>query len=428
MTAKWGIPLGLLLCLNAVGAPHDTTEKTFNLTEVRNLIQKNRTVIIEKLNQDIASEKLEEQKTLRMPDLSIDGNGYFFNQIPLKSKADNTNSLLYQFNISSEFDLYTGGMHTYAIERRKKEQEISKNKLEATENQIQLQAYILLYDIHRNIEYRKFIQSSIRLREKEYERIDQLYKNGLVLKSDLLRSKLYITDLQKDEVAIKNSIDILSDKLCVLLGMEEAYTIRPMLNTDLNYKLTESFEELFQYALAHSPHLRMHRNLKEREETVLKEIRSAQRPHLKLYAKYGAGSPAPSFNYNHQLGGEIGAKVSISLSSFYKKKHAKNAQLQKIQQSGWELSEEEEKLRNSLFELYTRYNESLINIDRALEKIDMSKESTRILTNSYFNQQALLIDVLESETKSMEASFEWVEAIVNSQKYYWALKQICGYL
>ena len=428
MTVKWMIPLGLLLCLNAVGAPHETAEKTFKLVEVRELIKQNRTVIIEKLNQDIASQKLQEQKTLRMPDLAVDGNGYFFNQIPLSSKASNTNSLLYQFNISSEFDLYTGGMHTYAIERRKKDEEISKNKLEVTENEIQLQAYVLLYDIHRNIEYRKFIQSSIRLREKEYERIDQLYKNGLVLKSDLLRSKLYITDLQKDEVAIKNSIDILSEKLCVLLGMEKSYTIRPMLNTDLNYKLTESFEELFRYALAHSPHLRMHRNFKEREETVLKEIRSAQRPHVKLYAQYGAGSPAPSFNYNHQLGGEIGAKVSFSLSSFYKKRHAKKAQQHKIEQSEWALSEEEEKLRNSLFELYTRYNESLINIDRALEKIDMSKESTRILTNSYFNQQALLIDVLESETKSMEASFEWVEAIVNSQKYYWALKQICGYL
>ena len=428
MTAKWGIPLCFLLCSHVMGAPHHSAEKTFNLKEVRQLIQKNRTVIIERLNKDIASENLEQQKIERMPELGLDGNGYFFNQTPISSKTSNTNSLLYHFNVSSEFDLYTGGMHKNAIERRQKEQEISENKLKSTQDKIELQAYVLLYDIHRNIKYQDFVRSSIRLREKEYERINQLYKNGLVLKSDLLRSKLYITDLQKDEIAIKNSIDILSDKLCVLLGMEQSYTIKPMLKTDLNYKLTESFDELFQYALEHSPNLRMHRNLREREETVLKEIRSTQRPHLKLYAQYGVGSPLPKQNYHHQLGGEIGAKVSLSLSSFYKNKHTKKAQQHKILQSSWQLSEEEENLRNTLLELFTRYNESLINIDRALQKIDMSKESTRILTNSYFNQQALLIDVLESETKSMEASFEWVEAIVNSQKYYWALKQIFVYL
>lgn len=428
MTAHWETSLCFLLAANAAGAPQQAAEKTLNLEEVQQFIQQNRTVIIEKLNQEMASENLKARQKQRLPELTLDGTGYFLNQTPLDHDAGSTNDWRYQFDISSEFDLYTGGMHTYAIERQKKELDISKYRQQNTESQVQLQAYILLYDIHRNMEYRKFIASSIRLREKEYERIEQLYKNGLVLKSDLLRSKLYITDLQKDEIAIKNSIDILSGQLCVLLAMKENYTIRPQLETDLNYQLTESFDELFQHALNHSPHLKIHRSVREREEATLKETRSAQRPRLSVYARYGAGSPSPAQNYHHRLGGEIGAKVSLSLSAFYKKKHSLKAQQQKMQQAEWKLNEEEEQLRNALFELYTRYHESLVNIDRALEKINMSKESTRILNNSYFNQQALLIDVLESETQSMEASFEWVEAIVNSQKYYWSLRQICGYL
>ena len=423
------IPFFFLLCpLLADAAQYGKAEKKMGLEDVRNLIHQNRSVIVENLNRQVAAENLQQQKSERLPELNVQGSGYLDNRIPLASGYKNSNSLLYHFNLNSELDVYTGGMHKFAIERMRKEHQLSEERLEAVEQEVQLQVYVLLYDIHRNIKYQDFIRSSIRLREKEYERINQLYLNGLVLKSDLLRSKLYITDLQKDEVEIQNSIDILSEELCVLLGMKERFSIVPALEDNLENQVVESFDALFQHALAFSPLLKMRQTQQEREKTVLKEIRSERRPHLKLYAKYGVGSASPSFDFDHQLGGEIGAKVSFSLSSFYKTKHEMRAQKQRIIREQLLLTDEQEQLKNKVSELYTRYMESLLNINRAMEKIEMSKESMRILRNSYFNQQALLIDVLESETQTMEASFEWVQAVVDSQKYYWSLKQICGYL
>ena len=404
------------------------TEKKMGLEEIRSFTHQNREVIMERMNREIASENLSQRKSERLPDLLSSGDGYLSQKLPLTDDGKSSHSFRYHFNLYTEFDLYAGGTHSNAIERLKKEHQLSEERLKALEQEVNLKGYVLLYDIYRNMKYQDFILKSIQLREKEYERINQLYLNGLVLKSDLLRSKLYITDLQKDEVAIKNSIDILSDQLCALLGMESSQLVNPQLEGDLEYHIGESFDELFEYALMNSPELKIHRTSYEREEIVLKEIKSLQRPHLSLYAQYGVGSPQPYFNYKHQLGGEVGLKLSFKLSSLYKNKHKKSAQQVRIQRQATQLTDEEVKLKNTLFELYTRYNESLLNINRALEKIDMSKESMRILRNSYFNQQALLIDVLESETQSMQASFEWVEAVVDSQKYYWALKQICGYL
>ena len=409
-------------------APVSREKKELGLEDVRALVHQNRTVIIENLNKEVADENLKQRKSERLPELMMGGTGYLSNKIPLESGYSNNNDFLYQFNLSSELDVYTGGMHKYAIERMRKEKQMSEENLQKVEQEIELQVYVLLYDIHRNIKYRDFVRSSIHLREKEYERINQLYQNGLVLKSDLLRSKLYITDLQKDEVAIQNSINILSDKLCMLLGLDDRFAVVPQLKEDLDYQIVESFEALFDHALANSPSLKMYHTQNERAEIELKEIRSQRRPHLKLYAKYGVGSAQPTFQYDHQLGGEVGAKLSFSLSSFYKTKHQVRAQKQRIIREKLVLTDEEEKLKNQVYELYTRYMESLLNINRAMEKIEMSKESMRILRNSYFNQQALLVDVLNSETQTMEASFEWVEAVVDSQKYYWALKQLCGYL
>ena len=429
MNIKWVLPFFLLLSPLVMSASqYGKAEKKMGLEDVRNLVHQNRSVIVENLNRKVAAEKLSQQKSERMPELSLQGDGYLENRIPLGSGFENSNHFLYHFNLQSEFDLYTGGMHKYAIEGMRKEHQLSEERLQAVEQEVELQVYVLLYDIHRNIEYQKFIRSSIKLREKEYERINQLYKNGVVLKSDLLRSKLYITDLQKDEVAIQNSIDILSEELCVMLGLENRYAILPMLEKNLDHQIAESFDDLFAHALEFSPQLKMRKTQGEREKVALKEIRSERRPHLKLYAKYGVGKAAPTFDFDHQLGGELGAKVSFSLSSLYKTKHQMRAQKQRIIREDLLLTDDQENLKNKVYELYTRYMESLLNINRAMEKIEMSKESMRILRNSYFNQQALLIDVLESETKTMEASFEWVEAVVDSQKYYWSLKQICGYL
>ncbi len=418
----------LLICIHAVSASQNPIEKKMNLEKVRTLIDQNRSVIIETLNKQIATDNLEQRKSERLPEILMGGNGYLGNKIPLSTNYKSDNNFLYHFNLASEVDVYTGGLHKYGIERMRKEQELSDRQLKSVQQDVELQAYILLYDIHRNIKYKDFIRSSIHLREKEYERIEQLYKNGVVLKSDLLRSKLYITDLQKDEVEIKNSIDILSDKLRVLLGIQENISITPELEKDLDYAVNDSFEDLYQCTLQNSPILQMHHIRHNCEEIALKEIHSAKLPHLKLYAQYGVGSAQPVLDYNHQLGGEVGVKLSLSLSSFYKTKNKIQAQRQRISREQYELTDKEEKLRNSLYAVYTRYHESLLNINRAIEKIAMSKETTRILRNSYFNQQALLIDVLESETQLMEASFEWVEAVVDSQKYYWALKKISGIL
>ena len=429
MNIKWVVPFLFFICpVVASASQYGKSEKEMGLADVRALIHQNRSVIVENLNKQVAAEQLKQQKSERLPDIKLGGDGYLDNQIPLKSGYKNTNTFMYHFNLASEMDLYAGGMHRYAIERMRKEHQLSEERLQAVEQEVELQVYVLLYDIHRNMKYQDFIRKSIELREKEYERIKQLYENGLVLKSDLLRSKLYITDLQKDEVEIQNSIDILSEELCVMLGMTERYAIKPMLEKELDNQIAESFESLFEHALAFSPVLKMHHTQQAREEVALKEIRSERRPHLKLYAQYGLGKAAPSFDFDHQLGGQVGAKLSFSLSSFYKTKHDIRAQKQRIIREKLVLTDEQENMKNKVYELYTRYMESLLNINRAMQKIEMSKESMRILRNSYFNQQALLVDVLNSETQTMEASFEWVEAVVDSQKYYWALKQICGYL
>ena len=428
MRFKWIYLLLFLLCAKTAEASHHTSEKSMTLEEVRSLISRNRSVILENFNTQIAEDNLKDRRTNRLPDINIGGKGFMANERPLTSGARASNDLFYDFNITSQFDIYTGGKHTYAIERMKKERMHSQEKLDAVRQEVELRAYILLYDIHRNIKYREFLRSSIHLREKEYERINQLYLNGLVLKSDVLRSKLYITNLQKDEVTITNSIDILSDKLCILLGMEERYSIIPKLNDDLSHKIDSPFESLYQEALLSSPSLKMYRTNQQKEETILKEIKAKRHPDVKLFAGYGIGSPIPVCDYNHQTGGQVGAKVSLSLSSLYKTRHEHKAQKRRIDRERMVYNDETDKLRTLLYEMYTRYHESLLNIDRAIEKIDMSKESNRILTNSYFNQQALLIDVLESETQLMESSFEWVQAVVDSQKYYWTLKQLCGLL
>ena len=391
-------------------------KKTFGLKDVRELIEKNRSVIIENLNRRVAEQNVKQLKSESYPDLLLGGEGFY------------DGNFNYNFNLQTSVDIYKGGEHKNAIRRSQKDLEISDEQFNLVRQRVELEAFMLLYDIYKNIKNLDLVRSSIHLREKEYERIEQLYLNGFVLKSDLLRSKLYITDLEKEEVAIENTIKILSDKFCIVLGLEEGYSVDPDLESELDYSVRESFDEIFEFALRHAPELQINERRREKEEIVLKEITSMQIPHFSAYANYGIGSPYRMRSMDHVYGGEVGLRLSFNISAFYKAKHLKDAQKEVIKKENLIIEDQIQHLKNEVFELYTRYNESLLNIKRAQEKVEMSKESNRILTNSYFNQQSLLIDVLESETQLMEAAFEWVEAVVDSQKYYWALRKKCGYL
>lgn len=418
-----------LLLVSATSLTSKTLEtKTLTLEEINSLIHLNQSVILASQQSDYAKEAHLDTRNRQLPEINATGSSYLSNRIPLASNSDNSTKFLYHFNLASEYDIYAGGKNYFATKLAKTQSERSKIEKEEVKQRILLECYILLYDIYRNNKYKEFIEHSIELRKREYARIENLYHNGTVLKSDLLRSNLYITDLEKDKAYVVNSINILSEQMCVKLGIEQQYLIIPDLDDDMKYTLETTFEALYNNAKINSLELMIQQYGIDESKIQLKETKSAQLPNIKLYANYGVGSAQPYFDFRHQLGGEVGAKISWSLASLYKSKHTIKRQEKRIDQANTMYQQELDRLRSKMYELSNRYNESQINIKRASAKIELSRESYRILNNSYFNQQALLIDVLESETQIMKASFEWVEAMVDSQKYYWAIQQISGEL
>ena len=407
----------------------NNNEKLITLSEINSLVINNRELVLSKLNQEISSDNLKSNKNSLLPDIGLNGDSFYGNSLILsKMNRDQKSNFAYQVQLYAEYELYSGGINRSRIAQMVHRKTLSDLETKYIEQEVLLEAYILLYDIYRNMNYSTLINSSIYLRQKEYERIEELYKNGLVLKSDLLRSKLYITDLQRDEVTIQNSIDILSNQLCTLLNLEKDVNIVPSIEADLNYKILSSFDDLYEYALENSQIIKMNKTSVEIEKEKLNEVKSQNLPSFKLYANYGIGNINPAFKYNNQAYGEVGAKLNISIDSYYKIPSELKSQKLNINRGLVNLENETDILKHNLFELYTRYNEALINIERAKEKIKMSLESARILRNSYFNQQSLLIDVLEAETKSIESSFELVEATVDAQKYYWAIQKVAGKL
>lgn len=412
-------------------SPKINNTRDISLYNIDTLIENNRDVLLQKLNKQRSTEDLKTSKRRLLPDLDLNantayGNSLLLNKASAQNSAISTNIFGYQCQLGTEYEVYSGGFNRSRIEEMKHREKLSEEELTLVKEEITLKAYIILYDLHRNINYHKLITSSIYLREKEYERIDDLYKNGLVLKSDLLRSKLYITDLQRDEVSIKNSISILSDKLTTLLDLEKGTIINPILEHDLDHKIVGTYDDIINYTLNNSQIIQINKTSIDIEKSKLKEIQSQYIPSFKLYANYALGNINPAYKYNNQAYGEVGAKLNFSIGAFYKAPNQIKSQKINISHSKLNLENEREILKEEIYRLYTRYNEALINIERAKDKVEMSLESARILRNSYFNQQSLLIDVLEAETQSIESSFELVEATVNAQKYFWAIRQITG--
>ena len=78
--------------------------------------------------------------------------------------------------------------------------------------------------------------------------------------------------------------------------------------------------------------------------------------------------------------------------------------------------------------LYTKYKEALNRIDVARQSIEQARANLKIVSAKYFNQLALLTDLLDADDLFQGSKFDLVQAQVNAHLIYYRLLFTSGNL
>lgn len=338
----------------------------------------------------------------------------------------------YQFGADAYLNVYNGGKTTREIKVRQTEAELAEEQKNLTATEIRYKAAAMYLDIYRGRMYEKVMLQDIKEREKELEEIRQLNRNGVVLKSDLLRAELKLSKQKMTLLEIRNGIQISNQRLNIMIGQPDSTDNQVVLDTLLVQQLpARTYEDYVADAYEHSFAFKISEKETALSELKLKDVKSNALPKVGLYAEYAYTYPQILF-YPYSIAlyglGQVGVKAGIPISAFYQNKHKKQEAKINLERQEIEHADTKDQVRQDVKAAYLRYTEAITRIGVANDNITQAKENFRIVNNTYFNQLSLLTDLLDAETQLLQSRFDLTTAQVTAQLQYYQLLKATGNL
>jgi outer membrane protein TolC len=400
--------------------------------------QHSRAINIKKEAVNIKEEEIQDAQTERLPELGVSGSVEKATNIPIYEKGIFSKPVqhevihtLYRVGSDMKLNIYNGGKLNLKIEEDKSLHQIALIEKEQIASDIHFNSASLYLELQKAHLFRDLMITDIADQEKQLAQIKAFHKNGLVLKSDVLRVELSLSKRKMTLVQLENDILIANQKLNIIIGEPDETIILPDTLKDPTSNTLAAYDDELATALEHSFPYHISEQKTRLSEIRLKQVKANVRPQLTLYGEFYYANPQiflyPYNPYWYSLG-ISGVKASFPLSSLYHDVHKERAARLEVLKEEEAHKDVEDHLRQKVKEAYLRYKEALIQIDVARVNVAQAEENSRIIKNSYFNQAALITDLLDADVQVIQARFDLASAKITAQNKYYLLQNIIGIL
>ena len=328
------------------------------------------------------------------------------------------------------FNLYSGKKQQNAIKATSLKNDLAF--INTTEHiaDIKLQVAQQYLDMVRLYHLKKITEEQIVRTQKRFNNINSLYKNGKVTRSDLLRAELMLSQVELSDDEAKNDYLISNRKLNVLLNMPESKVVVPSDTTALEKVDSTAIKNILEgnstpYAIRKSEKLV---NITDIQSKIIK---AGNLPSVGLIGSYGLNYPNnivfPPMDQTLRFG-FIGAKVSYDISSLYHNRNKIKAADHRIEERKLEQKYLKENLYEQKQSLYIKYMEALNRINVTKKSIAQAAANYDIINKKYFNQLALLTDLLDADNLYQQSKYDYIKAQIYARTIYYRILYITGQL
>lgn len=434
---------GLLLAVYSIRSNAQTqgvTDDTLKISLVeawQKADEHSRLVEIRKKAASIAEEEIEDVRMERYPELGLKGTAEKATNIPIyenglfsKPTQHEVIHTLYRIGADLYLNLYNGNKLNLKIEEAKTLHRISLIRKDQAISDIHYKTAALYLDLQKSLIFRRLIIQDIADQEKQLKEIKAFYKNGTVLKSDVLRVELDLSKRKMTQVTIENDIRIASQKLNILIGEPDEKIVLPA-DLTIYEGAHKAYEQYLADALAHSFPYHISEQQAELSKINLRKTKANLRPKAGIYSDFYYANPQiflyPYNPYWYSLG-VAGVKVSFPVSELYHNTHKVRVAKLELEKEEEAHKETEDQVRQQVKEAFLRYKEALVQIGVAQANVAQAEENARIVKNTYFNHTSLITDLLDADVQVLQTRFELAAARITAQNKYYLLQNITGTL
>lgn len=431
----------ILLFAQPLKAQFSDTVQVLTLEDTwKAVASRNRQLALSSLNRKENSIAVLEAKDRLLPELSIAGdfklnsrfliygNGLFSSpqDVPVSNYGY---GLGYNFNLN----LYNGGKEKRNIKIKQEEEIRRQYEFDLQKSNVKYNAAVAYFELYKFQQFSGFIAAEISAEKKQLTLIENLNKNGIVLKSDVLRTSVKLSQLELSLSEVEKKIEITRQRLNILMGRDGEIPVRiPYQNSfSLETIRNDDYGDYIDIALNQSPEYNIvHSDIKISEMNI-KQVKATLLPKVSLYSIYNYTYPQISFYpYSNDLWGfgQTGIKLQFSIDNLHKNKHV-IAHAQVIKDEAKEKAGiKKDEITMQVKEAYLQQQQALESVETAERNIVKSTETVRVIRNSYLHQESLLTDLLDAENVLLEAKFNLTTAQVNLKLSHIRLLAITGIL
>lgn len=335
------------------------------------------------------------------------------------------------FALEASQVVYAGGAVNAGIRLAELEREMAVYRADEKRDAVRFMVMGYYLDIFKCRNLRSVLCQNISQTEGVIAEMRAKESEGVVLRNDITRYELLLSNLGLRLTQIDNTLEILNRNLAAALGLDEGVMILPD-STILDRSLPGmSRSEWIESAQGNSAVLKMARtgvSLSERGEDLVKAERL---PHVALFAGYKLDGPitieVPPIDKNFSYW-YVGVGVNYSLSSLFKSNKKLSRSKAATLRAREEYAAAEEQVELAVNADYTRYLEAYEELRTQQKSVELALQNYDVTVNRYRNEMALITDMLDASNAKLEAEQQLVNAQINIIYYYYKLLYISGRL
>jgi len=328
------------------------------------------------------------------------------------------------FTVNIEQPVYTGGAITSGIKLAELKLTSSRYETEMKRNDIRFRLTGFYLDIYKYMNLRSVVEKNIDYARKVLADMHIRYDQGTILRNDITRYELLVSNLELELIKTDNILDILNDNLSTISGMPPETVILPD-TTILTRALPISNEVAWQStADTSSPVLKLARSrvdICRKNEDV---VRADRLPKVGIHAEWSTNGPVlvevPPINRNLSYW-YVGVGISYNLSSLFKtdKSIARNQAATTLAVDN--LSATRESIEMAIRADYIRYIEAYEELKTQKKSVELANRNYDTVSARYSADMALITDLLDAANAKLDAERQLVNAQINIVYYYYKL-------